>query len=488
MQTEQVHTVILGAGPAGLAAGYTLARANLRPLILEKDKVCGGLMRSIRRGDFIVDVGRKELYNRLDKVDAFWSDLIGDDYRRYPHRGGILYDGHIIETSPEYCGFRRNLPWTIFLACCIEFARCQLKRPAAHAQTLQEYWYQRRGRRLTQIFSQGFQEKLHGTKWNEIQLTPTVTNEKKGGLLRTFIDAGLRTFSRKEANTHLGVWRHPARGTGQICEELESHIRDLGGTIRTEVDLREIAVSNDKIKRVVAEIGGKVFGFEPEHVVSSIPIEYLMRMLFKRSRSDTLGVSQSSSLFREKTVVLVYLFLNEEPRFPHAWLNVTCPDTKLGRITNYAALNGSMVPKGKTALCCEFYCFDNDKLLQADDAEIAQLALDECARAGIVHPDECFDRMVIRFRGADASQNRSNWLSKDRLKLLAQLNQFQNLYYVSRTDLDIATLAGIEAAEAILSRDRSTFDQHIDPTRIGIRSERKRFEFKNPVESESMAS
>ena len=94
-----------------------------------------------------------------------------------------------------------------------------------------------------------------------------------------------------------------------------------------------------------------------------------------------------------------------------------------------------MVPKGKTALCCEFYCFDNDKLLQADDAEIAQLALDECARARIVNPDECFDRMVIRFRGADASQNRSNWLSKDRLKLLAQLNQFQNLYYVQSNRL-----------------------------------------------------
>ncbi len=287
MQTEQVHTVVLGAGPAGLAAGYTLARANLRPLIVEKDKVCGGLMRSIRRGDFIVDVGRKELYNRLDKVDAFWSELLGEDYRRYTHRGGILYDGHIIETSPEYRGFRRNLPWTMFLACCIEFGLCQLKRPAAHAQTLQDYWYRKRGRRLTQIFSQGFQEKLNGTKWSEIQLAAIVTNEQKNGLLRTLIEAGLRTFSRKEANTHLGVWRHPARGTGQICEELEHRICDLGGSIRTGVDLREIAVANDRIKHVVAESGGQVFAFEPQHVVSSIPIEYLMRMLFKRSGSET---------------------------------------------------------------------------------------------------------------------------------------------------------------------------------------------------------
>ena len=60
MRTENVHTLILGAGPSGLAAGYTLAKAGCQPVILEKDKVPGGLMRSIRRGDFIVDVGRKE--------------------------------------------------------------------------------------------------------------------------------------------------------------------------------------------------------------------------------------------------------------------------------------------------------------------------------------------------------------------------------------------------------------------------------------------
>ena len=72
--------VIVGAGPSGLAAGYALATAGIRATLLERDAVVGGLMRSIRRGDFIVDVGRKELYNRLARVDAFWGELLGDDY------------------------------------------------------------------------------------------------------------------------------------------------------------------------------------------------------------------------------------------------------------------------------------------------------------------------------------------------------------------------------------------------------------------------
>ena len=53
-------------------------------------------------------------------------------------------------------------------------------------------------------------------------------------------------------------------------------------------------------------------------------------------------------------------------------------------------------------------------------------------------------------------------MSKSRLKLLAELEEFQNLYYVNRTETDIATLAGMEAAE------------------LGIRSEYKAFEFQIP--------
>jgi hypothetical protein len=111
---------------------------------------------------------------------------------------------------------------------------------------------------------------------------------------------------------------------------------------------------------------------------------------------------------------------------------------------------------------------------------MARWALDECSRSGLVEPDKCFDKLVLRFPGADASQNRHNWFSKERQEIFAQLRRFENLYSVGRTDLDISTLAGIEAAEAILTGDRMQFDAHFDPEQLGIRSESKPFEFRNP--------
>ena len=160
---------------------------------------------------------------------------------------------------------------------------------------------------------------------------------------------------------------------------------------------------------------------------------------------------------------------------------MTCRQPRIGRITNYTGFNGDMVPRGKTCLCCEYYCFDDDPMLKMDDQQFEELTLSECAKFNLIDRKKCVDQLVLRFPGADASQNRHNWLSKIRQGMLAELGPFKNLYYINRTDLDIATLAGLESAEAIISGGRAEFDRHLDPTQIGIRSERKAFEFKKPA-------
>ena len=478
MKTEQVHTVILGAGPSGLAAGFVLAKAGLRPVVLEKDKVSGGLMRSIRRGDFIVDIGRKELYNRIAKVDDLWSEVLGSDYRAYPHRGGLLYERHIIDMSPAYQGLRRGMPWSMFIGCGLDFLWWRARPGLPKPRNLEEYWYQQRGRQLTRIANQGFQEKLVGRRWVDVEL-PEAAHTNGASFLTTLTQAVTRGFSKKEPNTYKGVWKHPARGTGQICERLDSGIREHGGRVLHEAKVLSIDTGDGLIRSVTAEIGQETIRFETSNLIASTPVEFLKQQLFAPASAS--ADRKPTTAPRRRVVVLVYLFADEKPRFPQFWLQVTCPNLKVGRIANYAALNSDMVPPGKTAICCEYYCFGEDPLLALNDEQMAALALDECAGAGVITREKVFDRMVLRFPGADASQNRHNWFSKERQQLFAELRQFRNLYPVNRTDLDIATLAGIESAEAIISGDRQAFDLHFSPTELGIRSEKKAFEFRNPA-------
>jgi protoporphyrinogen oxidase len=480
MKNEKVHTLVLGAGPAGLAAGYTLAKAGLNPLVIEKDKVVGGLMRSIKRGDFILDVGRKELYNRLEKVDRFWGDLLGADYRTYSHRGGLLFDGKIIDHSPAYQGIRRGMPWPMFFGCSWDFVMAQIRPKRSHPRNLEEYFYQSRGRRLTQVFSQAFQEKLTGHRWSDIPMPENSAGngDDDSGAVSTFKAALARTFSKKEVNTYNGLWRHPARGTGQICDNLAAGILQHGGRIEYNARLLGISGSANQVDSVSVELGSEQINFQPSNLVSSLPIEILVPMLLGKPSDAT----QRKPSFRKKAVILVYLFLNEPPRFPHAYLHVTCPRLPFGRVTNYASYNGDMVPPGKTALCVEFYTFgEDDPLLHLTDQQFAEKTIADVGAAGLIDRSKCFDSLVLRFPGADASQNRDNWLSNMRRGLLAELKPFDNLFYVNRTELDIATLAGIESAEAIISGNRADFDCHLDPSQLGIRSDSKAFAFHSPV-------
>jgi len=68
---------------------------------------------------------------------------------------------------------------------------------------------------------------------------------------------------------------------------------------------------------------------------------------------------------------------------------------------------------------------------------------------------------------------------------LMKLRQKMNRYHAAHTDRDIAALAGLDAAEAVLSGDRSTFDRHFEPEGISIQSGDKIIGFKVPLSSES---
>jgi hypothetical protein len=373
------------------------------------------------------------------------------------------------------------MPWGMFLGCAWDLLASRVPGPGRPARNLEEYFYQKRGRRLTQIVSQGFQEKLSGTKWADVALPPDYEESRDVSFCTTMKGLLVRTFSRKEVNTVKGLWRHPAKGTGQICEALERGTVEHGGSFGFGANITGIGTGDGLIQTVTAEVDGRTMFYRPEHVISSIPPQFLLKLLLKEG-FDSIDGNLKAPPSSKKTIVLIYLFLNEEPRFPHAWLNVTCRKTQIGRITNYSGLGGDMVPAGKSCLSCEFFCQAGDPLLERGDRALADLALSECARSGLVDSTKCFDQLVLRLPGADASQNRHNWMSNMRKGLLGELGQFNNLYYVNRTDLDIATLAGMESAEAVLSGERAAFDRHLDPAQLDIRSAKKAFEFKNPAE------
>lgn len=454
----QTHTLVIGAGPSGLAAACRLAQAGLKPVIVEKSPYFGGLMRSIRHGDFVVDLGRKELYARIPEVDALWTDLLGEDYRAYPHRVGSLYRGRILEMSSRFRGIQRGMSLASFLAGGIDLAWAWMISGFRKPANYEDYWYQRAGRRFARALAQGYWEKFRGQPWADLPV-PDVHADGQEARSYSFgaITHGVKLAAQGGASGQR-TWRHPARGTGQVCGMLAQRLRALGVEIEFNCEIFGMVSQQGAISDIFAKTPTGCVRYEARNIVSSLQVEALVSLIGHQATTDAPPV-------RQRTVVLAYLFLDEQPRFPHAWLEVNEPSLQCGRITNYAAFNGDMVPPGRTALCVEFFLDGDDPRLDRTEAEWLAVAIDECAGAGLIDPRRVSDSLLLRFDRCNASASWREAQETARLRMFGEVRPYQNLYHVYRPGTDWATFAGLMAAESILSGDRNSFDRRADPTR-----------------------
>src|SRR5262245_64160374 len=74
------HVVIIGAGPAGLAAARELTRFNVRPVVVEQSHTVGGLARTESYRGFHFDMGGHRFFTKVEEVSKFWHEVLGEDF------------------------------------------------------------------------------------------------------------------------------------------------------------------------------------------------------------------------------------------------------------------------------------------------------------------------------------------------------------------------------------------------------------------------
>ena len=84
---------ILGAGPAGLAAAYTLTKQGHSVVVVERDHQVGGLAKSIEYQGFILDYGPHRFYTKIAPVLQLWDEVLGTEQVTVNRLTRIYYGG-----------------------------------------------------------------------------------------------------------------------------------------------------------------------------------------------------------------------------------------------------------------------------------------------------------------------------------------------------------------------------------------------------------
>ena len=444
-----VDVAVLGAGPSGLTAAYCLGKAGARVAVLERAPHTGGLMRGVRRGEFQFDLGRKELYSRFPEVHGLWTELLGDDYREYAHRVGVLYEGRILEKESKYKGRLRGMSAGQVARLGGSFLAGQIKPGSRRADSLEAFYTLRYGRAYYDSFVHGFNRKFEGRSPGEMPNLDGEAEVPRFALLRR----GPLEGRKAGPDALFGgqpTWRHPAKGTQQIVDGLEAGGRARGVEFLLDTEVCAIGVDPRGAHRVRYRRGGEDGELTAGYVISSAPLPLLTRLL-QPGLPDGLRTPPEDEVQYKKSTALVYLLADGEPAFSHNWLEVNDLRFKVGRVVNYATWNGDMVPKGKTGLCLEYFAVEGDPVMELDKEALLQLALAEASANGLIDPALIRDSLVLQLPKANAStvihERKQAWMRD----VTAYVGALPRFFETSRPGIDRATLAGIDAAEACVT-------------------------------------
>ena len=74
---------------------------------------------------------------------------------------------------------------------------------------------------------------------------PDDANGADAGLFSTLKGLATRIVSKKEVNTYKGIWRHPAKGTGEICDKLAEEVLKAGALIHYKAQVTQMTCVSD---------------------------------------------------------------------------------------------------------------------------------------------------------------------------------------------------------------------------------------------------
>src|SRR5438046_10651133 len=87
----QERVIIMGAGPAGLAAAFVLTKAGRKTVVFEASPTVGGISRTINYKGYYFDLGGHRFFTKFTEVQKLWEEVLGSDFLVRPRLSRIYY-------------------------------------------------------------------------------------------------------------------------------------------------------------------------------------------------------------------------------------------------------------------------------------------------------------------------------------------------------------------------------------------------------------
>lgn len=305
-QEQRVNPiVVIGAGPAGLIAGRTLASRGLPVVLLERNSEAGGLARSFRWHGIDCDIGAHRYAG-----DCQWSEELlckRLDIRRLQLRGALHWSGRTFPYPITPSRLVAGLP----LRDTIAYGLSYLRRGRQLEDNLRSVCSARYGPLFAKRFIGGYTARLLGLPFENIAAE---YGRRK---------VGLGNDRDASGSSHGHRWfGYPARG-GFGGELVATLLGGAQGALRRNAEVTRVEHDGNRVTAVEFETGGGRQRMPVDGVVSTLPIPALVRMLGGRS------------ILRMQPLTILFGLMDVERASSFHWQYVFEDDLPCSRITEF---------------------------------------------------------------------------------------------------------------------------------------------------------
>ncbi|WP_114521291.1 NAD(P)/FAD-dependent oxidoreductase [Altererythrobacter sp. ZODW24] len=398
-QELSVDVAIIGAGPAGLTAGYLLTKQGKTVAIIEKDETyVGGISRTVQHEGYRFDIGGHRFFSKSQQVVDLWNEILPDDFIQRPRMSRIYYEGKFYSYPLRAFEALSNLGIWRSTACMVSYLKFKLF-PIKNVKSFEDWTTNQFGKKLYSIFFKTYTEKVWGMPCDEMSSDWAAQRIKGLSLWSAVIDGVKRSLGLNKApndgqaaKTLLETFRYPRLGPGMMWEAARDKIVAAGGHVIMGHGLEQLASDGEGGWRVSASgQNGKVV-IRAKNAISSAPMRELAARLHPLP-DTTLNASE----LKYRDFLTVALKIKSEDLFPDNWIYIHDDKVQVGRVQNFRSWSPEMVPdEGVACVGLEYFCFEGDGLWSSSDDDLIELAKKEMEILGLCDPSQVIGGAVVR--------------------------------------------------------------------------------------------
>ncbi len=386
---KDTPTLIIGGGPAGLTAGYLLAKQGLPVIVFESEDQVGGIAKTEVRdgpgGKYRFDLGGHRFFTKVKEVDDLWHEIMKEEFLERPRMSRIYWRNH--KGEAKFLDYPLRGPDVLKKLGPVDLTKALFSylaaavRPKGKEETFEQWVSNRFGKWLFNQFFKSYTEKVWGVPTSEIRSEWAAQRIKNLSFFRAAWSAFFGNKDNKVTSL-IDKFNYPRYGPGQMWETMTTDIEALGGKVLLNTPVEKLVVEDGRVQKVIA--GGKEY--ESNYVISSLPLRNVVGMADPHPSAE---VSAAAKGVRYRDFLTVSLVLDGEDLFPDNWIYIHDPEVNVGRIQNFRSWSPWMVPDDtKACVGLEFFCFAGDELWEMDDDKLIDLGMRELDQLGLAKKDQ----------------------------------------------------------------------------------------------------